>query len=386
MNSCTDYLQQSSWKFALCPDSSDPVLDWTRLGEFNWIRAMRGCRQDAEHHAEGDVFEHTRLVCESLLQLPAWQESTETERSILLAAALLHDVAKPLSTKIDAEGRISSLRHTKTGAAYARDILWDSNDFSKPDFWVREQIVKLVRFSGLPIWFMEKDDPRRAVLRASLSVRTDLLAILAEADIRGRRCRDQSELLNRLALFREFCLENNCFGRAAEFPTEHSRFAYFRLDSKDPLREVYDDRGPMVTIMSGLPASGKDTWIKKNNPELPVVSLDEIRAELKVDPDDNQGPVLNRARQLAAKYLKEDREFIWNATNVSGSLRSTLLSWLEAYKPRLKIVYVEAPPAVLKQRNRNRKEPVPEAVIAKLVRRLEVPDLSEAHRIEHSIN
>ena len=46
-----------------------------------------------------------------------------------------------------------------------------------------------------------------------------------------------------------------------------------------------------VTMMSGLPGRGKDTWLAANCPDLPVVSLDELRCELDIEATDDQGQI-----------------------------------------------------------------------------------------------
>jgi putative nucleotidyltransferase with HDIG domain len=372
---------QTGWTFPIATEAANRI-DWSALAGLDWISAMDRCQQDAHHHAEGDVLTHTKLVCEALTQLPDWQSCDATTRALLLAAALLHDVAKPATTKVDSAGQISSLKHTQVGASMARQILWRNAEFSYPPFALREQIVGLVRYSGLPLWFLEKEDPVKSILRASQAVRLDWLSILAESDIRGRHCADQQELLDRVLMFREFCQEHQCFDRPRMFPSDHSRFSYFRSTSQLSEREVFDDTKSSVVIMSGLPAAGKDTWIAQNLPELPVVSLDAIRKIIKVDPEDNQAPVVAAAREQARSYLRSGQKFVWNATNVSSSLRHSLISWMAPFKPNITIVYVEpASFEVLQQRNRKRKSPVPEAVLDRLLRRLEVPTLSEAHSV-----
>jgi UTP:GlnB (protein PII) uridylyltransferase len=50
---------------------------------------------------------HTKLVCEALVALPQWRALPTSKRSLLFAAALLHDVAKPDSTQVEADGVIS---------------------------------------------------------------------------------------------------------------------------------------------------------------------------------------------------------------------------------------------------------------------------------------
>ena len=46
--------------------SLDEILAWAE--DQPWARAMAACGQDAGWHAEGDVWTHTRMVCD---QLPA---------------------------------------------------------------------------------------------------------------------------------------------------------------------------------------------------------------------------------------------------------------------------------------------------------------------------
>lgn len=55
-------------------------------------------------------------------------------------------------------------------------------------------------------------------------------------------------------------------------------------------------------MMSGLPGAGKDHWIANNAPDWPVVSLDEIRQELRVKPEETQGVVVKRAKERARAY------------------------------------------------------------------------------------
>ena len=124
------------------------TLDWASLqAEFDWLQSLQDCPQDPRYHAEGDVLTHTRLVCEALIALPAWRELPPIERSLLFAAALLHDVAKPAATEIEADGSITSKGHVRQGAKMARQILWSLN----VPFHQREAIVSLVQHGSLPL-------------------------------------------------------------------------------------------------------------------------------------------------------------------------------------------------------------------------------------------
>jgi tRNA uridine 5-carbamoylmethylation protein Kti12 len=62
-----------------------------------------------------------------------------------------------------------------------------------------------------------------------------------------------------------------------------------------------------------------------------------------------------------------------------------LISLFLDYDARVRIVYVEAPPDVLRRQNRERERPVPSAVLERMLARWEAPDLTEAHQVDYVI-
>lgn len=367
-----------SEQFNWCPAPPDYAVNWELIEEeFPQLRRMEGCPQDATHHAEGDVLVHTRMVVEALTSLPAWRALPESEREIVFTAALLHDVAKPDCTRLE-DGRITSRGHSKRGAVTARTLLWGVD----APFEAREQVAALIRFHQIPFFLIDKPDGRRTLYEVSQSARCDLLALVAEADARGRVCADAQRLLDNVALFTQYAEEHGCLRGPRRFPNDHSRFLYFRKEGRDPDYPAYDDTACEVVMMSGLPGAGKDFWVAGNVPDLPVVSLDALRREMKVAPTANQGPVVSRAREAARAHLRKRQPFVWNATNVSRQMREISVNLFAAYNARVRLVYVEAPEARLYAQNRERADAVPAEVIRKLTARWEVPDLTEAHRVD----
>ncbi len=364
--------------FPWCPAPPGYAVNRERIEqEFPQLRRMEGCPQDATHHAEGDVLVHTRMVVEALTSLPAWRELPQPEREIVFTAALLHDVAKPDCTRVE-DGRITSRGHSKRGAIKARTLLWGMD----VPFEAREQIAALIRFHQIPFFLIDKPDGRRTLYEVSQSARCDLLALVAEADARGRVCADSQKLLDNISLFRQYAEEHECLKGPRQFPNDHSRFLYFRREGRDPDYPAYDDTVCEVVLMSGLPGAGKDFWVAENMPDLPVISLDALRREMKISPTENQGPLVSRAREKAREHLRRKQSFVWNATNISRQMRELSVNLFAAYNARVRVVYVEAPEARLFAQNRERADSVPAEVIRKLTARWEVPDLTEAHRVD----
>lgn len=375
---------EQAWNFPFCPTFPQWDLDWQRIqAQFSWIRAMEGIPQNPVYHAEGDVLIHTRMVTEAMVKTEQWRTLPPEEQSILFASVLLHDVGKPDCTVIEHDGHISSRGHACKGEHITRQILWTGGELADPaPFKVREYIARLVRFHGLPLQFLEREEPERAIIAASQSIRMKHIALLAEADVRGRICADQHELLERVALFRAMCQELQCYDGPRSFPTDHSRFVYFHSSQSDLNYKAYDDTTFEVILMSGLPGAGKDSWICKHYTDWPVISLDAIRRMLKIAPEAEQGRVVQTAKEQARELMRQQRSFIWNATNITRMIRQQLIDFFVSYGGHVHIVYLDAPFVTIIQRNRQRRESVPEQVIEKLLMKLEVPTLTEAHKVE----
>lgn len=343
---------------------------------------MEEIPQDPIHHAEGNVAIHTQMVLEALEGLPEYQLLDAEAKEILWASALLHDIEKASTTVIEDDGRITSKGHAKKGAQSARVILY--REIPTPAN-IREQIVHLVRFHGLPLWIMEKPDPRKALLEASLSVNTEWLYLLAKADALGRICQDQDELLYRLEIFKEFCLENNCWGQPYPFKNGLGRFTYFHKEDSLPDYIPFETNDVFEVIMlSALPGTGKDYFLGKRLKEMPTLSLDELRRLMKVSPTDKKGNgrVVQLAKETAREFLRKKTSFVLNATNITRQMRQLWIDLFVSYGAQVRIIYLEVPCAQLFRQNSQREHALPNAVLERLVEKWEPPTDNEAHYVE----
>lgn len=359
--------------------------DWSHLEQtFDWVADMRGVPQDKIHHAEGDVATHTQMVLKELQSLQEYQQLGNQQQELLWASALLHDVEKRSTTVVEESGRITSRGHAKRGEFTTRQVLY--KDVLTP-FVIREQVAALVRYHGLPLWLMEKKDPVKAVLEASLRVDMRLLELLTKADALGRECADQNDLLERIEFFRAFCQEQQCWLAPRIFTSGLARFNYFQKENSFPDYEPYDDLKGEVVVLSGLPGMGKDTFLKNNLAGYPVVSLDDIRRKNKLKPDDSSatGWAVQEAKEQCKVYLRKGQPFVWNATNITQQLRRQWIDLFVSYKARVKIVYIEVPYKQWVQQNSNREFPVPNQVLFRLLNKLEVPLQYEAHEVQYVV-
>lgn len=352
--------------------------DWATIEKMDWVAPLRTCPQDARHHAEGDVWTHTRMVVNELLQDIEFQRLKYDEQYILFLSALLHDISKPPCTVIE-NGAISSPKHAAMGEKDTRFLLWNA------DLTIREQIAALVRLHGLPIWSLDKYNPHRAVITSSLRISNHWLYLLAKADAKGRICEDKDDLLLRIELFKEFCLENECFEHEKFFYNEHSRFHFFQKEDAIYPPELFDNTAFEVIILVGIAGSGKDTLYQKKYAHLPCVSLDNIRLthKIKATDRDGQGKVAQIAYETAKEFCRRKQSFVWNSTNLTKELRSRIIRTLGVYNPRFEIVYQET---TLENIFSRRKNDIPKSVLERMIWQLDIPLLTEADAVSWQRN
>ena len=182
--------------------------------------------QDPAWHGEGDVWTHTCMVCEALVNLDEYRKMDTDSRRILLLAALLHDIGKIRATRME-NNRLISPGHARLSAQLAREILWRDYGLCGTQWkqQLREAVCQLVQYHSLPPHAIDQPDGKLRLMRAAsngklvrgMTVR--MLCTLAKADILGRICPDRDELLGQVELCRELALEAECLDGPYPFPT-----------------------------------------------------------------------------------------------------------------------------------------------------------------------
>ena len=367
------------------------MIDWNKIESSvldRYEESLRQCMQSPVYHAEGDAYVHTRMVCEALKGLPEYRALDEQKQHVLYVAALLHDIGKPSHT-VFANGDWHSPSHAPAGSKMARELLWKDYGLSgrKELAATREAISLLVRYHTFPPFAIEHQNARVQLHRIAANgllvpdFSIQMLCLLCKADMLGRKSPDRQEMLDKIALCEELAKEEECFEGCYPFPSPHTRRAFLAGRDVWKEQELYDDTWGEVVMMSGLPGTGKDTWIQDHLSDMPVISLDDIRRANKLPPTANQGWVANVARDQAKDYLRRQRPFVWNATNITPQMRESLVSLFETYRARVRIVYLETEWPVLLERNRSRTAAVPLPAIEKMLGKTVPPAPHEARTV-----
>ena len=305
------------------------VIENSRLAPY--IREMKETPQNPLYHAEGDVWTHTRMVCEEIVALMASEEYRRLGRrkqEELFLAALLHDIGKIKCTRLES-GVWTSPNHTVVGSQMAREILWRECGFRGTEELqrFRETVCALIRYHASPTHILEQKCPERRLIRmASAGELTqdfslDLLCILARADLRGR-IYDADEK-DRLFKMVDFCIDRawevRCLWHPREIPSAFLKYAYFEGRTTLPGEVLRDDTWGEVILVCGLPTPAKTVWIREHYGSYPVASSDES----------------------AGGYLREKVPFVWEDAGLTPSVRRKRVSRAVNSGASVKIVWVE---------------------------------------------
>lgn len=373
-------------------DSPSVEIQWRNLEALfapTCFSGMKTTLQNPAYHGEGDVYTHTQMVCRELVGMPAFQKLQNRQKAVLFLAVLLHDIGKVKTTRLEG-GKLVSPHHGAAGSQIAREYLWrECGLCGSPDLLsLRESVCALVRHHMLPVHLADIEDPERkaretaALGELALDFSWNMLCILAEADMRGRIAEDVEQGLEKVEMARMIAEDAGCLDGPYPFTDAFTKHAYLTGRNVQPDQILYDTTWGEVIMLSGLPGTGKDTWIRQTHPDLPVLSLDDLRAELQISPTDNQGELIQTAQERAREFLRKKQSFIWNATNLTKKIRKKLTALFERYGASVRIVYLETDWQKRIERNNSREDAVPEMKVDQMLAGTVPPAPDEAQAVE----
>jgi predicted kinase len=209
------------------------------------------------------------------------------------------------------------------------------------------------------------------------------LCMLERADINGRISASNSDHLEKIELCKMLSEDLGCIDKHYQFKDAYTERAFYKGKTDYHENQLFNDTWGEIIMLSGLPGTGKDTFIKAHYENYPVITLDDIRKELKILPTDNQGLVVATANERAKELLRKKQPFVWNATNITTDIRKLLIPLFEDYGASVKIVFLETEWNEGIRRNSSRQAEVPKHAIEKMLSRLEPPEPYEAQNVEY---
>lgn len=357
---------------------------------FPWRDAMDACEHDPIHHAEGSPWIHTALVVQALDARIADMNLPPERAGILRLAGWAHDMAKPFTTKIEFEDGLRRVRQPGHAPLGARMIWQELIDSGHPASLARD-VSALVGWHMRPTHLHELDETKILHRLVRFSIESggggwhELMA-LSRSDQDGRISRDANRdkhlLLDLLELQMEEISRAQDWDISTPWPFLSSQARLQGLsDRGSPHYTPLPPAGSRVIVMSGLPGSGKDSWISRNGPDVEVISLDAIRKRIGAGPSGAQGEVTRIALGRARHLLRDRQPFIFNATNLSHVARGKILKLCRSHDAEVTAISLDIPLDEALRRNGSREEPVPEDVIRYLARKREPIQPSEVHSL-----
>ncbi len=388
--------RQDEWEELLSffPCAPEWRTDWQGL-EHSKLRCfsqqMAKTMQNPYWHGEGDVWTHTQMVCSVLAGLSDFRGLSERKRQEVFFAALLHDIGKIPCTRLE-DGKWVSPGHSVAGAKMAREWLWSTYGLcgTPEGRCFRETICSLIRYHSIPVHVPGQKDPEYTLLKAAADgelaadFSLSLLTLLAEADVRGRVTETAEDSADAVSFCAELAEECGVYKSPYVFPSAYTQHAYLSGRTGQPGFELYDNTWGEVILLAGMPGTGKDTWMKERCAGLPAVSLDVLRRQMRISPKEEQGAVVNAAKEQARAYLRKKQPFVWNATNLTAATRGKLVRLCEDYGAAVRIVFLETgwEEELERNRGREREAEVPEQVIRRMLRSLVLPGRWEAQYVD----
>lgn len=371
------------------PDVNEAISEIGHI--FPLLAKFKDTPQDPEWHAEGNVHIHTDMVLDELYDIfdSGLFVPTPDERQILILSAILHDIAKPLVT-VHKDGRVKSPKHEQVG----RDLLiYKLLELELPAESY-EQIINLVGYHQRPKLLVIKDEPDYKYFALAQHFDYRLMYWLELSDLKGRTCTDKQENImyleeylkkteeilkhhqDELELIEES--QRDTVQTYGKYLISHNIVSsYLEVLPKmfDHLQAPYK-----VTLLSGVPGTGKSTYIQSNATNEVVISMDEIRAELGDRRDQSKNKqVAVIAKERLKEALRLKKNVIWDATNIRKDYREELMTIAVNYGATTELILLLDKEKNIRKKNIDRVFSVPDEVVTRMINNFQFPSPIEAY-------
>ena len=238
------------------------IIHWDYIESFPETQALKETPQSPIWHAEGNAWNHTKLVVEHASNLAEFAGLDIPDTEILVTAALLHDIGKPATTFTDDDGKIHSYKHEIESERITRKLLWEE------DIYMRERICRLVRLHmdihKIKNYWKFETFKKHIIDLMNSTEDFYLLCLLCMSDTKGAQYDPEAK-----------CTDVEKCEELCDFACDPNRRLDWRIKQ---LWRTYFPTNQTVIVLCGLPGSGKSTYASTQNAT--ILSRDTIREEL----------------------------------------------------------------------------------------------------------
>lgn len=338
--------------------------------------------QDEIWHAEGNVLIHTMMVLDEVYNIINTQKLSRDDQVVLILAALLHDIAKPITTISEFSERenricVKAPKHEIIGRDYLTYRLLELGI----NEYVYKNVISLVAYHQVPKMLVIRNKDRSDYIHHMQMVNYNLMYLLEVADIKGRLCHDEESQLQYLEEYKMFCEEyeldttdsyNDVIGTYLISKNE-----LYSLDEAE--HKLWDHKNHShVTVLCGIPGSGKSSSVTGDN----VISLDTIRKEIGDINYKKSSEVLLIAKERLKECLRKKEDVIYDATNYRKDFRQKIFDLCHAYHARVTVHMIMKPLKQCLIDNRGRDNQVDDGYIIHQSSRFEFPEYGEYHELK----
>lgn len=316
-------------------------LNWNYIDSIPEFQKLKECEQTPKWHKEGNAYEHVKCclnVAYNLIRDEKWERKDIDRKRCFLMSVLFHDIGKITTTKFIRDDW-HSYGHEVEGDKITRKILWNEDQTG------RETVCSMVR------WHMERCGLNKCrnvadkSLKIALFADMEMLYDVMFCDIFGSTPEDETSRHTDISIIDTMRLLGS---NANQYNTCGIRRNLFHNEPCFVNYSIY----PKITVLVGLPGSGKDTWISKNvSSDDVVICRDDIRAELGLCAHGEKIVGTREQEEIVSKIFNKklidaaesSKNIVINNINLKKKYRDAYRTLLNKYKYYWVYQVIEAP-------------------------------------------